>query len=36
MVKEKIEKQFNKNMNWDNFIEVWDVDKEDPYKVIRK
>ena len=35
-LKEKIEKQFNKNMNWDIFIEVWDVDKEDPYKVIRK
>ena len=35
-LKEKIEKQFKKGMNWDNFMKVWDVDKEDSYKVIRK
>lgn len=35
-LKEKIEKQFKKRMNWNNFMEVWDVDKEDPYKVVKK
>ena len=35
-LKEKIEKQFTKDMNWDNFLEVWDISKEPPYKVVEK
>jgi len=35
-LKEQIEKQFDKDMSWDNFTIVWDVDKDDPYKVVRK
>jgi hypothetical protein len=34
-LKELIEKQFEADMAWDNFPSKWDVDKEDPYKVIR-
>ena len=35
-LKEIIEKQFDKDMGWDNFLKVWDIDKDDPYKVVRK
>lgn len=35
-LKEKIEKQFEVDMKWNNFLEVWDIDKENPYKVVRK
>ena len=35
-LKEKIEKQFTKGITWDNFMTAWDVDHEDPYKVIPK
>ena len=34
-LKEKIEKQFTKEMNWDNFLEVWDISKFPPYVVQR-
>ncbi len=34
-LKEIIEKQFDKSMNWNNFIIVWDISKEPPYKVIK-
>ena len=34
-LKERIEKQFEEDMNWDNFIQIWDISKEPPYKVIR-
>ena len=34
-LKKMIEKQFDKDMSWDNFTKVWDIDKEDPYKVVR-
>lgn len=35
-LKEKIESQFVKGMNWNNFMQIWDVDQKDPYKVIEK
>lgn len=35
-LKKQIEKQFKKGMDWDNFMKVWDVDQDDPYKVIKK
>ena len=34
-LKKKIEKQFKKDMNWDNFMEVWDISKNSPYLVVR-
>lgn len=35
-LKEIIEKQFDKDMNWDNFTKIWDIDQIDSYKVVRK
>ena len=35
-LKEEIELQFKEGMSWDNFTVVWDIDKIDPYKVVRK
>lgn len=35
-LKEEIEKQFEEGMNWGNFMVVWDISKEPPYKVVRK
>ena len=34
-LKEQIEEQFEKDMNWDNFITVWDISAEAPYKVVK-
>ena len=35
-LKERIEKQFDEDMNWDNFTVIWDISKEPPYIVVRK
>ena len=35
-LKEKIEEQFDEDMNWDNFMVVWDISENDPYEVVRK
>jgi len=35
-LKEEIEKQFGKDMSWDNFTTIWDISAKTPYKVVRK
>lgn len=35
-LKEIIEKQFVGNMSWANFLIIWDIAQDDPYKVIKK
>ena len=34
-LKEIIQSQFKEGMDWDGFIETWDIDKHNPFKVVR-
>ena len=34
-LKNIIESQFDMDMNWDGFTEIWDISKEKPYVVVR-